>query len=324
MSEMFKHERTGWNGLQLAPFSMAAVCVLGACVISSAVMAEDKYGIIGPESPFFETIIDGARQQANELGVRLIVDQIPHSAGADMELTSVENLIAQNVAGIAIMPIDDALVPIIAAKASQFGVPLVVLGDSTVQTSVPTVGTDAANIATALAELARAKRSSGEFVIVAGENDPPTKVQMDAIRKVMANGWQEVGDPVLSRSPAAAAVASLDSGKSFDAIISTGGWPSGISSSEQRALAANLAGDHKVIVSLVDPAELKSIQGPDFVVSEAPDQIGSKGIELLLKLKRGEPVPAFTPTGIRFPKTQPDAMPDMCEWCNCCLPTVPK
>ncbi|WP_169081751.1 sugar ABC transporter substrate-binding protein [Paenibacillus sp. PL91] len=83
------------------------------------------FGIIYPMAhPYYETITQNAKEASERYGVHLIV-KAPDEADLEQQIRMLETMIAQDVDGIAISPIDsEALEPVI-NKAMNAGIPVI-------------------------------------------------------------------------------------------------------------------------------------------------------------------------------------------------------
>lgn len=95
---------------------------------AAAVSGEKSYALIvkSAGNPYMEKMADGFKKAAEGLGASVIIKQ-PEKATAEAQITMVEELIAQKVAGIAIAGNDaDALQPVL-SQAMQQGIQVVSL-----------------------------------------------------------------------------------------------------------------------------------------------------------------------------------------------------
>lgn len=83
------------------------------------------FGIIYPMAhPYYETITQNAKEASEPYGIHLIV-KAPDEANLEQQIRMMETMIAQNLDGIAISPIDsDAIIPVI-NKAIHAGIPVI-------------------------------------------------------------------------------------------------------------------------------------------------------------------------------------------------------
>jgi L-arabinose transport system substrate-binding protein len=131
---------------------LAAATVLASAGLAAGASAQDgglKFGYINKmgDHPWFVSEVEGARQRAAELGAELMHQDVQFDA--DLTITAFDTMVADGVAGIAIVVPDLALGPVIAQKAQEAGIPIVAVDDDIYfedGTPVPYVGIDAFNI----------------------------------------------------------------------------------------------------------------------------------------------------------------------------------
>lgn len=131
---------------------LAAASLLATAGFAGGAAAQDdelKFGYINKmgDHPWFVSEVNGARERATELGAELMHQDVQFDA--DLTITAFDTMVADGVAGIAIVVPDLALGPVIAQKAQEAGIPIVAVDDDIYfedGTPVPYVGIDAFNI----------------------------------------------------------------------------------------------------------------------------------------------------------------------------------
>lgn len=132
--------------------NLTAVTALTCAALTGTVLAQDgdlKFGYINKmgDHPWFVSEVAGAEARAAELGAGLMHQDVQFDA--DLTITAFDTMVADGVAGIAIVVPDVALGPVIADKAAAAGIPIVAVDDDIYfadGTPVPYVGIDAFNI----------------------------------------------------------------------------------------------------------------------------------------------------------------------------------
>lgn len=110
---------------------------------ASAEATSHQFGIIYPMAhPYYETVTQAALEAAEKYKTRLIV-KAPDEANLEQQIRMMETMVAQDVDGIAIDPIDaEALTPII-DKAIMAGIPVITFeSDSPASKRLAFIGTD--------------------------------------------------------------------------------------------------------------------------------------------------------------------------------------
>lgn len=96
----------------------------------------------GAGNPFWAAVEAGARAAGEELGVDVVVVAPPQESDVQAQITQIEDLIAQGVAGIALAPTDpNALAPVVDAAIAQ-GIPVVFVDTRGINEGVSFIGTN--------------------------------------------------------------------------------------------------------------------------------------------------------------------------------------
>jgi len=120
-----------------------------AASISPTFSADLKIGYIYKmgEHPWFVAEVEGARQKAQELGADFIAQDVQFDA--NLAITTLDTMIGDGVAGIALVVPDKGIGPTVAAKAAAAGIPFIAVDDDFTfedGRAVPYVGMNAKNI----------------------------------------------------------------------------------------------------------------------------------------------------------------------------------
>lgn len=154
-----------WLYAGLAAVAMAATSMSGANAQTYVL------GMKGPGAgnPFWAAVEAGAKAKGEELGVEVVVVAPPAESDVQAQITQIEDLIAQGVAGIALAPTDpNALAPVVdAAKAA--GIPVVFVDTRGINEGVSFIGTDnEAGAALAAKYICDSIESGSEVAILQG------------------------------------------------------------------------------------------------------------------------------------------------------------
>jgi len=123
---------------------------------SSPVLSENlKIGYINKmgDHPWFVAEVDGARKKAQELGADFVVQDVQFDA--NLAITTIDTMIGDGVAGLALVIPEKGLGPTVAAKITAAGIPFIAVDDDFTfadGTPVPYVGMNAKNIGTRVGE----------------------------------------------------------------------------------------------------------------------------------------------------------------------------
>jgi len=145
--------------------TLTATAVLIMAVLASASAQNLKIGFINKigDHPWFVAEVEGAKRKAQELGVDFISQDVQFDA--NLTITTLDTMIGDGVAGIAIVVPDRGIGPIIAAKAASAGIPIIAVDDGFTfedGTAVPYVGMNGRNIGQKVGEeLARIYQAEG-------------------------------------------------------------------------------------------------------------------------------------------------------------------
>ncbi|MBB4053345.1 ribose transport system substrate-binding protein [Devosia subaequoris] len=125
-------------------FASVALFAMSGATILSAQAQPYVLGMKGPGAgnPFWAAVEAGAKAKGEELGVEVVVVAPPAESDVQAQISQMEDLIAQGVAGIALAPTDpNALAPVVEA-ARAAGIPVVFVDTRGTNEGVTFIGTD--------------------------------------------------------------------------------------------------------------------------------------------------------------------------------------
>lgn len=276
-------------------------------VLSTAAHAADTYvlGMKGPGAgnPFWAAVEAGAKAKGAELGVEVVVVAPPAESDVQAQITQIEDLIAQGVAGIALAPTDpNALAPVVdAAKAA--GIPVVFVDTRGINDGVTFIGTNN-EVGAALAADYMCKNlpAGSEVAILQGLISQSTgQARAEGAKKglegcglkVVAEQtaeWdrakgQSVTENILAGNPNIKGIFGSNDNMALGAV-------------EALKAAAKLA-DVMVVGFDANPDAANSILAGEMTASiaQAPGNMGGFGIQALVDLKAGKTLDAWVDTG---------------------------
>jgi ribose transport system substrate-binding protein len=285
--------------LLLAGIAIAAMC--------TASYAADTYvvGMKGPGAgnPFWAAVEAGAKAKGQELGVDVVVVAPPAESDVQAQITQIEDLIAQGVAGIALAPTDpNALAPVVdAAKAA--GIPVVFVDTKGINEGVTFIGTNnAVGAALAADYMCKNLPQGSEVAILQGLISQSTgqaraegskKGLTDCGLKVVAEQTAEwdrakglsVTENIITGNPNIKGIFGSNDNMALGAV-------------EALKAAAKLQ-DVMVVGFDANPDAAKSILAGEMTasVAQAPQNIGGFGVQALVDLKAGKTIEPVIDTG---------------------------
>jgi len=145
--------------------ALAAAAITAMPIFESAMAQNLKIGFINKmgDHPWFVAEVEGARSRAQELGVDFISQDVQFDA--NLAITTLDTMIGDGVAGIAIVVPDRGIGPTVAAKAASAGIPMIAVDDDFTfedGAPIPYVGMNARNIGQKVGEeLAKLYKAEG-------------------------------------------------------------------------------------------------------------------------------------------------------------------
>ncbi|GJM83518.1 hypothetical protein HMSSN139_60140 [Paenibacillus sp. HMSSN-139] len=261
------------------------------------------FGIIYPMAhPFYEEITRLAEEAGSPENVRLVV-KAPETVSAEQQIHMMETMIQQQVDGIAISPIDSgALTPVI-NKAVDAGIPVICFeSDAPDSRRSAYIGTDNVEAGAEMGRVIKKKMKNKGMVLVASGVQSMSQNQ-DRLQGLLDFLHGETNIQVLEvrhdegddGKALADLEAMIDAHPHFDAFISTD-----LTSSSASVLVWKAMGLNRYAVAFHMTPEMKEgLRNGQItsVLSQNEEGWGGLLVGQLLRLARGEQVPAFTDTG---------------------------
>jgi ribose transport system substrate-binding protein len=281
--------------------AVAALALSAAAASAETVLV----GMKGPGAgnPFWAAVEQGAMEKGKELGVEVRVMAPPQESDVAAQIAQIEDQIAQGVDGIALAPTDpNALAPAVdAAKAK--GIAVVFIDTKGSNEGVTFIGTNNEVGAALAAEyICKNVAQGSEVAILQGIITQSTG---QARAQGSKSGLEACGLKVVAEQPADWDRAK---GQSVMENILTGNpnIKAVFASNDNMALgavealkAADKLKDVIVVGFDANPDAAASVLAGDMsaTVAQAPKNMGALGVESVLKLKKGETLPANIDTG---------------------------
>ncbi|MCK8489564.1 substrate-binding domain-containing protein [Paenibacillus sp. MBLB2552] len=261
------------------------------------------FGIIYPMAhPFYEEVTRLAEEAGSPENVRLVV-RAPDAVSVEQQIHMMETMIQQQVDGIAISPIDSgALTPVI-NKAEDAGIPVICFeSDAPDSRRSAYIGT---NNVEAGAEMGRViqKRMKDKGMVLVASGVSSMSQNQDRLQGLLDFLHDKTNIQVLEvrhneGDDGKALIdleAMIDAHPHFDAFISVD-----LTSSSASVLVWKAMGLSRYAVAFHMTPEMKEgLRNGQItsVLSQNEEGWGGLLVGQLLRLARGEPVPAFTDTG---------------------------
>jgi ABC-type sugar transport system substrate-binding protein len=288
-----------WLYAGVALVAMAGATTMGAQAQTYVL------GMKGPGAgnPFWAAVEAGAKAKGEELGVEVVVVAPPAESDVQAQISQMEDLIAQGVAGIALAPTDpNALAPVVeAAKAA--GIPVVFVDTRGTNEGVSFIGTDnQAGAALAAKYICDNVEPGSEVAILQGLISQSTgqaraegaKSGLEACGlKVVAEQTAEwdrakglaVTETILAGNPNIKAIFGSNDNMALGAV---------------EALKAAAMLDQVMVVGFdANPDAAKSILAGEMTatIAQAPGNMGGYGIQALADLAAGKTLDDWIDTG---------------------------
>lgn len=288
---------------------MKTVLLAGVALMamSAAALAADTYvvGMKGPGggNPFWAAVEKGAKDMGAKLGVDVVVVAPPAESDVQAQITQIEDLIAQKVAGIALAPTDpNALAPVV-EEAKAAGIPVVFIDTKGTNEGVTFIGTNN-EVGAALAADFMCKNlpAGSEVAILQGLVSQSTgQARAEGSKKglegcglkVVAEQtaeWdrakgQSVTENILAGNPNIKGIFGSNDNMALGAV-------------EALKAAAKLQ-DVMVVGFDANPDAAASILAGEMTasVAQAPANIGGYGVQALVDLKAGKTIDPVIDTG---------------------------
>jgi len=254
---------------------------------------------------FFFTLQNAAKEYASSNpGVEIIFGQGQSATDAAGQINLIESMVSQGVKGIAITPVSPELIPAL-DKAVAAGVKIVLMDND-----IPSWKGKSAVVATNNLEggklagqwLATKLKAGDKIAVLEGVPGVPALddrvkgmaeglggLEVKVVGKAPTNCTRELGvsgaEDLLTANPEVAAIYAACGPPALGAI---------------QAIARSGSKRHIILVGFdALPEEIKEIKAgnEDASVAQFPKKIGELGVSTLIKVIKGEAVPAFVDTG---------------------------
>lgn len=280
--------------------SVAFAMMMGTAMADTYVVS-----MKGPAAgnPYWAAFEKGAKEKGKELGVEVLVVAPPSETDIQAQISQIEDLIAQKVAGIALAPTDPAALGPVVDQAKEAGVNVVFVDGAGSNKDVPFVGTN--NLA--------GGKLAGEFMCKNLEKGSDVAILQGVMTTTNGadryNGAKEAleacGMKIVSAQPA-----DWDRAKGLsvtESILSGNPKLKGIFGSNDNmalgaveALKAAAKLDKVMVVGYdANPDAANSILAGEMTasVAQAPAKMAGLGIQTLVDLKAGKKVEMVTDPG---------------------------
>ncbi len=280
--------------------SVAFAMMMGTAMADTYVVS-----MKGPAAgnPYWAAFEKGAKEKGKELGVEVLVVAPPSETDIQAQISQIEDLIAQKVAGIALAPTDPAALGPVVDQAKEAGVNVVFVDGAGSNKDVPFVGTD--NLA--------GGKLAGEYMCKNLEKGSDVAILQGVMTTTNGadryNGAKEAleacGMKIVSAQPA-----DWDRAKGLsvtESILSGNPKLKGIFGSNDNmalgaveALKAAAKLDKVMVVGYdANPDAANSILAGEMTasVAQAPAKMAGLGIQTLVDLKAGKKVEMVTDPG---------------------------
>lgn len=280
---------------------------IALAAMTAASYAADTYvvGMKGPGAgnPFWAAVEAGAKAKGQELGVDVVVVAPPAESDVQAQITQIEDVIAQGVAGIALAPTDpNALAPVVdAAKAA--GIPVVFIDTQGINEGVTFIGTNNAVGAALAADYMCKNLPQGSSVaILQGLISQSTgQARAEGSKKGLTDcGLNVVAEQTAEwdRAKGMSVTENIITGNPDIKGIFASNDNMALGAVEALKAAAKLK-DVMVVGFDANPDAAKSILAGEMTasVAQAPANIGGFGVQALVDLKAGKTIDPVIDTG---------------------------
>lgn len=302
--------------------AITAALGLGAASLMSPLGCHRQQGVrIGfvvttLSNPYFVTMVNGAKAEAAKTpGVQLLVQAPDQAVQVGQQIDDIDNLIAQHVNVLCIVPADSkGVIPAI-AKANQANIPVLILDNK-----IDSAAAQAAGVHTITyigSDNFAGGQLAGQFMVKELPNGGNVAI-LEGVSGVDAAIQRKAGFlSAIAATPNIKVVASQpadwDQEKALNLtqnILQAHSSLKGIfASNDEMALGAVQAvqsahkGSHIVIIGFdAIAASLVAIRKGDMdaTVAQMPDQVGQFGVKYALEVLSGQSIATNIPTGVRL------------------------
>lgn len=284
------------TNLRRAAIGAIALSVLGA---TGAMAEKIAYSGYPTSQPFWAGVDAAVKAEAEKQGVELL-DLTTPEADAAAQKDAIDTAINQGVDGIIIGPIDNRGLDDTLAKAAEKGIPVVTvdtaIDNAAVKSLVQTDNLAAAGLAGKYI-VQHAKK--GTVLILGGTEGHQTgNARRDGVQQAAEAAGFTVIFQICDWKDDCAYEQTLTQTKSNPDITAVfSAWDPGALAAVSAAKEAGTLGNLVIVGFDGNPANLDSIKAGEQTATVKQDnaRMGTEGVQNLLKLIRGEEVPAFTP-----------------------------
>lgn len=267
----------------------------------------------GMNNPYFDLSRDGCMKRAKELGNIECIYRGPVEHEPASQVQIIQDLITQGVDGLAISVPDAAAAVGVIKQARDAGIPVITFdADAPASARQAYVGTDNKEMGRELGrQLIKVKPKPGVFITQSGgpaaEN---LNERLAGLREVLEGaGWKMApGSPSYCNDDSALAAQQLldqtTANPDADAVVPVGGWALFAPEAYKAFVRANQRNYDSGKLALVMPdtlrVEVELLQQgfAQVLVGQRPAEMGEKAMDMLLALKRNQPVPPVTYVGL--------------------------
>jgi ribose transport system substrate-binding protein len=278
-----------------------------ALALMAGAALADTYvlGMKGPGAgnPFWAAVESGAMEKGKEMGVDVVVLAPPQESDVQAQIAQIEDQIAKGASGIALAPTDpNALAPVVEAAKAK-GIPVVFVDTKGINDGVTFIGTNnEAGAALAADFICKSIPAGSDVAILQGIVTQSTgQARAEGSKKglegcglkVVAEQTAEwdrakgmaVTENILTGNPNIKAIFASNDNMALGAV--------------EALKNANKLKDVMVVGFDANPDAAASVLAGEMTatVAQAPKNMGSFGIDALIKLKKGENLDAWIDTG---------------------------
>ncbi|MCB5175748.1 sugar-binding protein [Microvirga lenta] len=305
---------------------LAAAAAALTLAMPAAAQQNYRFAIVpkAMNNPYFDLSRDGCMKRAKELGNIECIYKGPVEHEPASQAQIIQDLISQNVDGIAISVADAAAAVRVIKSARDAGIPVITFdADAPNSARQAHVGTDNRAMGRALGEeLLKIRPEGGKYAMISGGPAAANlKERVEGVRDALKGSkWIEIsGSPTYSNDDLALSVQQMQDLKTANpdlaAIIPVGGWPMFVPEAYKSFVNKYKSemdqGKFALVVADTLDVQLQLLRDgyANALVGQRPYEMGEKAMDILLKLKKGEKVDDIVYAGIdRVTKENVDEM----------------
>lgn len=283
---------------------VAALALVGATLALPSQAATYRLGIVGKslQGEYWTSVMRGARREAKTQGVQILVKGPPRETDTAAQIRQVEQLIASDVDGIALAPVDSRALGSIVRKAVRAGIKVVTFDTDTVDKDrLAYIGTDNLGAGRKAGEAMLKLVSEGKVAIVTGVPEAQNlRQRVEGFRRAMLGTRVRLleDQPDLGSRARATQIAerTLASHPDLSAFFT------------DNAIAGPAIGEvvrksgRKVSVVSFDgtPTMLNFVRNGvvQVVIAQNPEKMGRLSVRTLVRALEGESLPPVIDTGV--------------------------